>query len=46
MEQTTTTTAARSNPSPIIVIIFWLYVGIPLTIGVWETLVKASGLFK
>jgi len=46
MEQSTTTTVARSNPSPVIVIIFWLYVGIPLAIGVWETLLKASALFK
>ena len=42
----TTTTRAPSTPSPIIVAIFWLYVGIPLAIGVWETLLKASALFK
>ncbi|NYT86862.1 MFS transporter small subunit [Pollutimonas harenae] len=45
MEQTNSP-ITRSNPSPIIVIIFWLYVGIPLAIGVWETLLKASALFK
>ena len=45
MEQNTTT-SAPSTPSPIIVGIFWLYVGIPLAIGVWETLLKASALFK
>lgn len=27
-------------------IVFWLYVGIPLALGVWETLIKASALFK
>ncbi|MGB6105480.1 MAG: hypothetical protein WBF88_16685 [Pusillimonas sp.] len=46
MEQTTATAPVRSTPSPIVVILFWLYVGIPLGIGVWETLLKASALFK
>ncbi|HWK72562.1 MFS transporter small subunit [Pollutimonas sp. M17] len=46
MENTTSTTAVRSTTSPILLIIFWLYVGIPLAIGVWETLLKAAALFK
>ena len=46
MENTTSTTAARSTTSPILLIVFWLYVGIPLAVGVWETLLKAAGLFK
>ncbi|MGB3288391.1 MAG: oxalate:formate antiporter [Burkholderiaceae bacterium] len=46
MENTNSTTAVRSNPSPILLILFWLYVGIPLAIGVWETLLKAAALFK
>ena len=37
---------AQSNPSPAILIIFWLYVGVPLVLGIWETLIKAAALFK
>jgi hypothetical protein len=39
MEQRTTT-------PPILLVLFWLYVGIPLVLGIWETLIKASALFK
>ncbi len=33
------------TPSPILLVAFWLYVGIPLALGIWETLLKASALF-
>ncbi|MFV0283603.1 MAG: hypothetical protein ACK5JE_07420 [Castellaniella sp.] len=33
------------TPPTGLVILFWLYVGIPLAVGIWETLVKASALF-
>ncbi|HEU0230832.1 MAG TPA: oxalate:formate antiporter [Burkholderiaceae bacterium] len=36
----------RTTTSPALLIIFWLYVGIPLVLGIWETLIKASALFK
>ncbi|SHH03450.1 MFS transporter small subunit [Pollutimonas bauzanensis] len=36
----------RSTTSPLLLIVFWLYVGVPLAAGIWETLVKASALFK
>ncbi len=36
----------RSTTSPVLLVIFWLYVGVPLAIGVWETLIKAGALFK
>ena len=32
--------------SPVLLGLFWLYVSVPLVIGVWETLLKASALFK
>jgi hypothetical protein len=38
------TTTPRS-PSPALIILFWLYVGVPLALGIWETLLKASALF-
>lgn len=34
----------RTNPA--IVVVFWLYVGIPLAWGVWSTLQKAAALFQ
>ncbi len=40
MSATTTHT-----PSPALIVLFWLYVGIPLALGIWETLLKASALF-
>lgn len=37
----------QSKPtSPLLLIIFWLYVGIPLVIGIYQTLLKAAALFK
>ncbi|WP_199173286.1 MFS transporter small subunit [Pollutimonas subterranea] len=36
----------RNTTSPVLLVIFWLYVGVPLAIGVWETLIKAGALFK
>ncbi|MGB6008591.1 MFS transporter small subunit [Castellaniella sp.] len=36
---------ATHTPSRALIILFWLYVGIPLVLGVWETLLKASALF-
>lgn len=38
-------TKTTSNPSPMLITLFWLYVGIPLGIGIWETLLKANALF-
>ena len=38
------TTTTRS-PSPALIILFWLYVGVPLALAIWETLLKASALF-
>ena len=35
----------KSTPAPALIVLFWLYVGIPLAVGIWETLVKASALF-
>ncbi|MGA0582790.1 MAG: MFS transporter small subunit, partial [Castellaniella sp.] len=29
-------TTTRS-PSPALIVLFWLYVGIPLALGIWET---------
>jgi len=46
MEQDTTLTKPQSTTSPILLIVFWLYVGIPLVLGIWETLLKAGALFK
>jgi hypothetical protein len=36
----------QSTTSPVLLILFWLYVGIPLVMGIWETLLKAAALFK
>lgn len=40
------TTTAVKKTSPLLLALFWLYVSIPLAIGVWETLLKAAALFK
>ncbi|MGR9045427.1 MAG: MFS transporter small subunit [Gammaproteobacteria bacterium] len=32
-------------PHPILVILFWLYVSLPLAWGVWSTLKKSMALF-
>lgn len=31
--------------SPIVMTLFWLYVGLPLAWGIWSTLQKAAALF-
>ncbi|CAM3529469.1 MFS transporter small subunit [Nocardioides zeicaulis] len=31
--------------NPILVVLAWLVVGVPLAYGLWQTLVKASALF-
>ena len=38
-------TTTTRTPSPALIILFWLYVGIPLALGIWETLLKSSALF-
>ncbi|HWU99311.1 MAG TPA: oxalate:formate antiporter [Oxalicibacterium sp.] len=38
--------AEASQPTnPLLIVAFWLYVGIPLAWGVWSTLQKATALF-
>lgn len=34
------------HTSPLTLVAFWLYVGIPLSWGVWSTLQKAMALFQ
>jgi hypothetical protein len=36
--------AKPSNPA--LLVVFWLYVGVPLAWGVWSTLQKAMALFQ
>lgn len=36
----------QSTTSPLVLGIFWLYVSVPLVLGIWETLLKAGALFK
>lgn len=36
---------ASKQTSPLLIVAFWLYVGIPLAWGVWSTLQKATALF-
>lgn len=36
----------KTASPPALVAIFWLYVGIPLIWGIWETLLKATALFQ
>ncbi len=38
--------STTKTTSPISLAIFWLYVGIPLVLGIWETLLKATALFQ
>ncbi|WP_209019932.1 MFS transporter small subunit [Allopusillimonas soli] len=38
--------STKSTTPTALVVVFWLYVGIPLVIGIWETLLKAGALFK
>ena len=33
------------SSNPLLTTLFWLYVGIPLALGVWSTLQKAMALF-
>ena len=48
---TTTDRAADRNAgdgaptNPLLVVLAWLVVGVPLAYGLWQTLVKASALF-
>ncbi|HEX8978197.1 MAG TPA: oxalate:formate antiporter [Parasulfuritortus sp.] len=37
---------ANEGTSPVALIVFWLYVGIPLVWGVMSTLEKAMALFR
>ena len=39
------TTQKTASPPPLVAV-FWLYVGIPLIWGIWETLLKATALFQ
>ena len=36
---------AQAKTSPLILFVFWAYVGIPLLWGIYSTLTKAVGLF-
>lgn len=38
--------AASAPSSPILIVLAWLLVGLPLAYGLWQTLVKASALFN
>lgn len=33
------------SSNPLLTVLFWLYVGIPLAWGIWSTLQKAMALF-
>lgn len=40
--------AHSTNPSttnPLLIVLAWLMVGLPLAYGLWQTLVRASALF-
>jgi hypothetical protein len=40
-------TSGDAKPTnPVLMVIFWLYVGIPLAWGIWSTLQKAMALFR
>ncbi len=39
-------TTKSTNPPSIVVLIAWLWVGFPLTWGLWETFHKTLELFK
>ncbi|MGR9053314.1 MAG: MFS transporter small subunit [Gammaproteobacteria bacterium] len=34
------------TPHPVLVVLFWLYVSLPLTWGIWSTLKKSLALFN
>jgi hypothetical protein len=38
--------SSSGGSSTLTLVVFWLYVGIPLALGVWSTLQKAMALFK
>ena len=38
------TTSGATTP-PVLVVLAWLLVGVPLAYGLWQTLVRASALF-
>ena len=38
--------ASEAKTSPVVLLLFWAYVGIPLAWGIVSTLTKAAGLFK
>lgn len=39
-------TEAQRATNPALIVVFWLYVSIPLAWGVWSTLQKATALFN
>lgn len=38
-------TLTHSTTSPLLVVLAWVLVGVPLAYGLWQTLVKAAQLF-
>ena len=38
-------TSQSSPTSPVLIVLAWLLVGVPLAYGLWQTLVRASALF-
>jgi hypothetical protein len=46
MNQQSSGASAVKQTNPAIVVVFWLYVGIPLAWGIWSTLQKAMALFN
>lgn len=42
---TTTMQTENHRTSPLAVAVFWLFVGVPLSWGIWSTLQKAMALF-
>jgi hypothetical protein len=45
MNQYSTSDEVKST-NPVLLVVFWLYVGIPLAWGIWSTLQKAMALFQ
>lgn len=39
-------TDENRQTNPALIVIFWLYVGLPLAWGVWSTMQKAMALFQ
>jgi hypothetical protein len=46
MNQHYSTSDDAKPTNPALIVVFWLYVGIPLAWGVWSTLQKAMALFQ